>query len=78
MLAVGDERFQAKCFETFEQMRAAGKTVLFVSHDLEALARFCARAVLIERGKQIVLGPTAEVIDCYRSRNAHLRTSCRT
>ena len=70
VLAVGDERFQAKCFETFEQMRAAGKTVLFVSHDLEALARFCARAVLIERGKQIVLGPTAEVIDCYRSRSA--------
>ena len=70
VLAVGDERFQAKCFETFEQMRAAGKTVLFVSHDLDALARFCARAVLIERGKQIVLGPTAEVIDCYRSRSA--------
>ncbi|MBA2384715.1 MAG: ABC transporter ATP-binding protein [Actinobacteria bacterium] len=68
VLAVGDERFQAKCFESFEQMRAAGKTVLFVSHDLETLARFCERAMLIERGRQIMLGPTLDVIACYRSR----------
>jgi ABC-type polysaccharide/polyol phosphate transport system ATPase subunit len=71
VLAVGDERFQAKCFETFEQMRAAGKTVLFVSHDLETLARFCERSLLVERGTQIMIGPTPEVISCYRSRGAH-------
>ena len=70
VLAVGDERFQAKCFETFEQMREAGKTVVFVSHDLETLARFCERSLLVDRGSQIMVGPTPDVIACYRSRGA--------
>ena len=43
-LAVGDADFQQKCFQTFEQMRADGKTVVFVSHDLDAVSRFCDRA----------------------------------
>ena len=70
VLAVGDERFQAKCFDSFEQLRADGKTVLFVSHDLDTLARFCERTMLLERGRQIMVGSTREVIDCYRSRAA--------
>ena len=69
VLAVGDESFQEKCFETFERFRAEGKTIVLVTHDLEALARLCERALLIERGKQS-LGPPDEVIGCYRSRGA--------
>ena len=43
-LAVGDADFQQKCFQTFEQMRADGKTVVFVSHDLDAVTTWCDRA----------------------------------
>jgi ABC-type polysaccharide/polyol phosphate transport system ATPase subunit len=65
-LAVGDADFQQKCFETFEQMRAEGKTVVFVSHDLSAITRFCDRALLLNGGRITASGDVDEVIATYR------------
>jgi ABC-type polysaccharide/polyol phosphate transport system ATPase subunit len=50
VLAVGDASFQQKCFEVFQQMKDEGRTILFVTHDMGAVARFCDRAMLLERG----------------------------
>jgi ABC-type polysaccharide/polyol phosphate transport system ATPase subunit len=68
VLAVGDLAFQQKCFATFERMREEGKTLVFVSHDLDAVARYCDRTLLLEDGVARAIGPTDEVIDLYRVR----------
>jgi ABC-type polysaccharide/polyol phosphate transport system ATPase subunit len=70
VLAVGDEAFQQKCFATFDRMREEGKTVVFVSHDLDTVARFCDRVLLLRSGRIEALGPADEVIDRYRQREA--------
>ena len=51
VLAVGDAAFQQKCFDVFNRMRDEGRTVLFVTHDMGAVERFCHRAMLLERGQ---------------------------
>jgi ABC-type polysaccharide/polyol phosphate transport system ATPase subunit len=66
VLAVGDQHFQEKCFATFDEIRAAGKTVVFVSHDLGALARSCDRALYLRDGRQQMIGAASDVIDLYR------------
>ena len=70
VLAVGDQSFQEKCFQTFEEIRRAGKTVVFVSHDLASVGRFCDRTLLLERGAVRALGPTQDVIDEYQAAEA--------
>ena len=50
VLAVGDASFQQKCFEVFQRLRDEGKTIIFVTHDMGAVQRFCDRAMLLERG----------------------------
>ena len=50
VLAVGDEEFQEKCFATFDRFREEGKTIVFVSHDLGSVAKFCERAVWLQDG----------------------------
>ena len=57
VLAVGDQAFQVKCFATFDRFREEGKTVVFVSHDLGSVARFCDRALLLEGGLPQTIGP---------------------
>ena len=52
VLAVGDAAFQQKCFDVFNEMRDRGKTIMFVTHDMGALQRFCHRALLLERGRR--------------------------
>jgi ABC-type polysaccharide/polyol phosphate transport system ATPase subunit len=69
VLAVGDERFQEKCFATFDRIRAEGKTVVFVSHNLHSVAQFCDRVALIERGQLTALGRAEEVIEAYLARD---------
>jgi ABC-type polysaccharide/polyol phosphate transport system ATPase subunit len=66
VLAVGDARFQEKCFETFRQLKRSGQTVIYVTHDLGTVERFCDRALLLERGEVQALGPPREVIHAYR------------
>jgi ABC-2 type transport system ATP-binding protein len=70
VLAVGDEHFQEKCFDTFEEIRAAGKTVVFVSHDLGSVARFCDRALYLENGRPVMIGETHEVVEFYKDRQS--------
>jgi ABC-type polysaccharide/polyol phosphate transport system ATPase subunit len=68
VLAVGDQSFQEKCFATFDQFRAAGKTMVFVSHDLNSVSRFCDRVLLLEAGLVRTVGNPEEVIELYASR----------
>jgi ABC-type polysaccharide/polyol phosphate transport system ATPase subunit len=65
VLAVGDAEFQEKCMETFAEIRAAGKTIIFVSHDLGAVKYFSDRVLYIDRGRAVALGPAEEVVACY-------------
>jgi ABC-2 type transport system ATP-binding protein len=65
VLAVGDEAFQDKCFATFERFKEEGKTVVFVSHDVGLVSRFCDRAILIEYGLVRASGSPDDVIDVY-------------
>ena len=53
VLAVGDAAFQQKCFDEFDRMRDEGRTILFVTHDMGAVERFCDRALLLERGRVV-------------------------
>ena len=65
VLAVGDQAFQEKCFATFDQFRAEGKTIVFVSHDLEAIRRSCDRVLFLHHGAREVLGTPEEALDAY-------------
>jgi len=61
VLAVGDASFQQKCFEVFRQMKADGKTILLVSHDMGLIEHFADRAMLIERGDVLATGDPHEI-----------------
>ncbi len=65
VLAVGDAAFQQKCFDVFNGLRDEGKTIIFVTHDMGSLQRFCHRALLLERGDPVLLGDPREVADRY-------------
>lgn len=64
-LAVGDARFQLKCMDKFMDFVNAGKTILFVTHDINAVKRFCNRAIWLNQGSLIMDGNTDEVTDRY-------------
>jgi ABC-type polysaccharide/polyol phosphate transport system ATPase subunit len=65
VLAVGDAAFAQKCFDVFNQMRDDGRTIVFVTHDMGTLNRFCHRALLLERGSMVHIGEPHEVADRY-------------
>jgi ABC-type polysaccharide/polyol phosphate transport system ATPase subunit len=65
VLAVGDQSFQEKCFATFDRFRQEGKTIVLVSHDLSAVARFCDRALLLVGGAAQAVGPADAIVDLY-------------
>ncbi len=69
VLAVGDAAFQQKCFDVFNDLRDRGRTIIFVTHDMGALQRFCHRALLLERGDPVYLGEPHEVADRYLELN---------
>ena len=64
-LAVGDVRFQLKCMDKFMEFIEAGKTILFVTHDINSVKRFCNRTIWLNQGKLILDGNTDEVTDRY-------------
>ena len=66
-LAVGDERFRAKCRERMASFRDRGKTFLLVSHSLPEVVDSCQRAIWIMEGRVVRDGPAAEVCDAYRA-----------
>ncbi len=61
VLAVGDAAFQQKCYDQFNRIRDEGRTVLFVTHDMGAVERYCDRALLLERGEVVALGESHRV-----------------
>ncbi len=65
-LSVGDVFFQAKCFRKFEEFRARGKTIVFVSHDLSTIHRYCDRVFLLHKGALLGQGGPKEMIDAYK------------
>jgi ABC-type polysaccharide/polyol phosphate transport system ATPase subunit len=65
-LAVGDEAFQHKCRQRIMSMRAAGKTIVFISHDLWTVENLCDRALLMEKGRIVLDGPSRDVVSAYR------------
>jgi lipopolysaccharide transport system ATP-binding protein len=68
VLAVGDAEFQKKCLGRMQDVsRSDGRTVLFVSHNMDAVQRLCTRTVLLERGRHVLTGPTASVVAQYLS-----------
>ena len=69
VLAVGDSRFQQKCFDTFRRLKRDRRTVVFVTHDLATVERFCDRAILLEGGEVVADGETREVMHIYRQRD---------
>lgn len=65
-LSVGDVFFQSKCYHKFEEFKKQGKTILFVSHDLSSIAKYCDRVVLLDRGKKLGEGSPKQMIDDYK------------
>lgn len=65
-LSVGDVFFQAKCYHKFEEFKQAGKTILFVSHDLSSIAKYCDRVILLNKGVKLGEGAPKEMIDAYK------------
>ncbi|MBR3601746.1 MAG: ABC transporter ATP-binding protein [Lachnospiraceae bacterium] len=65
-LSVGDVFFQAKCYHKFEEFKQMGKTILFVSHDLSSIAKYCDRVILLNKGTKLGEGSPKEMIDAYK------------
>ena len=65
-LSVGDVFFQAKCFRKFEEFKANNKTILFVSHDLGSINKYCDRAILLNKGHIVEEGIPKDIIDIYK------------
>lgn len=65
VLAVGDADFQRKCFDYFRELKKRKKTVVFVSHDMDAVREYCDRAILIEKSKVVLSGRADKVASRY-------------
>ena len=65
ILAVGDAEFQRKCLGRMHEAEQEGRTLVFVSHDLDALARLCPRSLWLDAGRVRQAGPTSEVVRAY-------------
>ncbi len=65
-LSVGDVFFQAKCFKKFEDFKKEGKTILFVSHDLSSVQKYCDRVILLNKGNKLAEGSARDMINLYK------------
>ena len=65
-LSVGDVFFQAKCYHKFEEFKEMGKTIIFVSHDLSSISKYCDRVYLLNKGNLLGEGSPKEMIDAYK------------
>lgn len=70
-LSVGDVFFQAKCYRKFEEFKKEGRTILFVSHDLGSITKYCDRAILLNQGDRIFEGTPKEAVDIYKKVLVH-------
>jgi teichoic acid transport system ATP-binding protein len=74
-LSVGDLFFQVKCYKKFEEFKQRGKTILFVTHDLGTIVKYCDRAMVLERGKKLGEGSPREMVDLYKKASAKTVTT---
>lgn len=65
-LSVGDVFFQSKCYHKFEEFKKQGKTILFVSHDLSSISKYCDRVILLNQGSKLGEGTPKQMIDVYK------------
>lgn len=70
-LSVGDVFFQTKCFHKFEEFKKMGKTILFVSHDLSSIAKYCDRVILLNKGVKLAEGSPKDMINMYKKLLVH-------
>ena len=68
VLAVGDIDFQKKCYNAFDNFKKAGRTILFVSHDLSSIGKFSDRIIHIEEGRSMSELPVSQSIERYLQR----------
>lgn len=69
ILSVGDIKFQVKCMEKFEKFKKQGKTILYVSHSLATVKKFCNRVIWIDEGKVVEDGNPVMVVEKYFNMN---------
>ncbi len=69
VLAVGDAAFQRKCFDEFDRMKAEGRTIIFVTHDMGSVERFCDRGLVLEHGRVVDLGEPEAITRKYSELN---------
>ena len=69
VLAVGDEAFQRKCLDVFEQYKANKQTVILVTHDMSTVRQYCTRAMLINKGRIVEIGNPRKVAEIYSKLN---------
>jgi teichoic acid transport system ATP-binding protein len=65
-LSVGDMFFQLKCYRKFEEFKQRGKTILFVTHDMGTIVKYCDRAIVLDKGQIAGLGSAKEMVDLYK------------
>ncbi len=65
-LSVGDIFFQTKCYKKFDEFREEGMTILFVSHDLNSISKYCTRTILLNKGEMVAEGSPKDVVDLYK------------
>lgn len=70
-LSVGDVFFQAKCYHKFEEFKRMGKTILFVSHDLSSISKYCDRVLLLNHGEKVAEGKPKQIVDLYKKILVH-------
>ncbi len=70
-LSVGDVFFQAKCYHKFEEFKAQGKTILFVSHDLSSISKYCDRVILLHKGKMLDQGTPKAMVKINKQQLDH-------
>jgi teichoic acid transport system ATP-binding protein len=65
-LSVGDLAFQMKCFKKFQDFQAQGRTILFVTHALDTVIRYCTRGIVIDAGKKVFEGTSKDAVDSFK------------
>jgi lipopolysaccharide transport system ATP-binding protein len=76
VLAVGDLQFQKKCLNKMQDVGKEGRTVLFVSHHMEAITRLCPRTILLEAGQVVADGPSSDAIHAYMNAGSRTMAAC--
>ncbi len=70
-LSVGDVFFQAKCYRKFEEFKKMGRTILFVSHDMGSISKYCDRVILLNQGIKLDEGPARDMVNLYKKVQVH-------